>query len=76
MSTEKQQACLLDHDPDGGPYVWVAVTHDNRFIGAFATEEAAKDAAGPANAPFVGPEFVDAPPAPTAGQKGGPDAGR
>ncbi len=61
MTTYPQRAFLLDTDEEGNAIVWSAVTHDNRFIGVFATEAEAKSATYDDVPPFVTPEVIEPP---------------
>jgi hypothetical protein len=55
----EHESVLLDHTKDGEPLVWVAVTHDNRFIGVYAQRQSAEREARTVNAGMAYPIPLD-----------------
>ena len=70
MSTE-QRAFLLDADEEGNAIVYAALTHDNRFVGVFATrDEALRSPLAPLDVVVI-QEVIEPLVAPTARQQEG-----
>lgn len=53
-----RRAFMVDVEEDGYPTVYVAVTHDNRFIGVFGSRPEADRVAGGMRGAFVSVESL------------------